>query len=282
MRTLRKIALILVVVGLVLCAAAAIGSGFDLDLLSFGEERTFCSRDYDASMVRSVSLTFDVDSIAVAPSEDGNVHLSWYSRDPQKDELSVADGVLSLKTARKSFISLNVRNYDAVLSLPADFDGELRVSTSTGSISVSDLKPNLLTLESTTGSIRLSNLNVAGAISAETSTGSVYMTNVSAAEISRRGSTGSTNLTDVSASALNARVTTGSIILDTVDAQSLTLRATTGSISGPLAGRMVDYTIRSSVSTGSNSLPEKLDGGARTLNADTTTGSIRLSFADAE
>lgn len=58
------------------CAAAAIDSGFDLDLLSFGEERTFFSRDYDASMVHSVSLTFDMDSITVAPSEDGNVHLS--------------------------------------------------------------------------------------------------------------------------------------------------------------------------------------------------------------
>ena len=108
------------------------------------------------------------------------------------------------------------------------------------------------------------------------------MTNVSAAEIARRGSTGSTKLTDVSANALNARVTTGSIALDAVDAQSLTLRATTGSITGTLAGRMADYTIRSSVSTGSNSLPEALDGGARTLNADTTTGSIRLSFADAK
>ena len=72
------------------------------------------------------------------------------------------------------------------------------------------------------------------------------------------------------------------LALDAVDAQSLTLRATTGSISGTLAGRMADYTIRSSVSTGSNSLPEALDGGARTLNADTTTGSIRLSFADAK
>lgn len=282
MRTLRKIALILVVVGLLLCAAAAIGSGFDLDLFSFGEVRTLCTREYDASMVRGVSLTFDVDSITVAPSEDGNVHLSWYSRNPQKDELSVADGVLSLKAARKSLISLNIRNYDAVLSLPADFDGELRVSTSTGSISVSDLKPNRLALEATTGSIRLSNLNVAGAIDTESSTGSVYMTNVSAAEIARRGSTGSTKLTDVSANALNARVTTGSITLDAVDAQSLNLRATTGSISGTLAGTMTDYTIRSSVSTGSNSLPETLDGGARTLNADTTTGSIRLSFADAK
>ena len=148
------------------CAAAAIDSGFDLDLLSFGEERAFFSRDYDASTVHSVSLTFDVDSITVAPSEDGNVHLSWYSRNPQKDELSVADGVLSLKAARKSLISLNVRNYDAVLSLPANFDGELRVSTSTGSISVSDLKPNRLALEATTGSIRLSNLNVAESITA--------------------------------------------------------------------------------------------------------------------
>ena len=254
------------------CAAAAIDSGFDLDLLSFGEERTFFSRDYDASMVHSVSLTFDVDSITVAPSEDGNVHLSWYSRDPQKDELSVTDGILSL----------NVRNYDAVFSLPTDFDGELRVSTSTGSISVSDLKPNRLALEATTGSIRLSNLNVTESIDTESSTGSVYMTNVASAEISRRGSTGSAKLTDVSANALNARVTTGSIALDTVDAQSLTLRATTGSISGTLAGRMADYTIRSPVSTGTNSLPEALDGGARTLNADTTTGSIRLSFADAK
>ena len=264
------------------CAAAAIGSGFDLDLFSFGEVRTLCTREYDASMVRGVSLTFDVDSITVAPSEDGNVHLSWYSRNPQKDELSVTDGVLSLKAARKSLISLNIRNYDAVLSLPADFDSELRVSTSTASITVSDLKPNRLALEATTGSIRLSNLNVAESITAETSTGSVYMTNVASAEIARRGSTGSTKLTDVSANALNARVTTGSIALDTVDAQSLTLRATTGSISGTLAGRMADYTIRSSVSTGSNSLPEALDGGARTLNADTTTGSIRLSFADAK
>lgn len=264
------------------CAVAAIDSGFDLDLLSFGEERTFFSRDYDASMVHSVSLTFDVDSITVAPSEDENVHLSWYSRNPQKDELSVTDGILSLKAARKSLISLNVRNYDAVLSLPADFDGKLRVSTSTGSISVSDLKPNRLALEATTGSIRLSNLNVAESITAETSTGSVYMTNVASAEIARRGSTGSAKLTDVSANALNARVTTGSIALDAVDAQSLNLRATTGSISGTLAGRMADYTIRSPVSTGTNSLPEALDGGARTLNADTTTGSIRLSFADAK
>ena len=187
-----------------------------------------------------------------------------------------------LKAARKPLISLNVRNYDAVLSLPADFDGKLRVSTSTGSISVSDLKPNRLALEATTGSIRLSNLNVAESIDTESSTGSVYMTNVASAEIARRGSTGSAKLTDVSANALNARVTTGSIALDAVDAQSLTLRATTGSISGTLAGRMADYTIRSSVSTGSNSLPEALDGGARTLNADTTTGSIRLSFADAK
>ncbi len=77
-------------------------------------------------------------------------------------------------------------------------------------------------------------------------------------------------------------MTTGSIALDAVDAQSLTPRATTGSITGTLAGRIADYTIRSSVSTGTNSLPEALDGGARTLNADTTTGSIRLSFADAK
>ena len=175
-----------------------------------------------------------------------------------------------------------MRNYDAVFSLPADFDGELRVSTSTGSISVSDLKPNRLAPEATTGSIRLSNLNVTESITAETSTGSVYMTNVASAEIARRGSTGSTKLTDISANALNARVTTGSIALDAVDAQSLMLRATTGSISGTLAGRMADYTIRSSASTGTNSLPEALDGGARTLNADTTTGSIRLSFADAK
>ncbi len=282
MRTLRKIALILVIVGLVLCAASAISSGFSLDLFSLSEERTLCHRDYEASDVRSIFLTFDVDSVTVLPSEDGNVSLSWYSRDPHKDMLSFSEGVLSLNVARGSLISLNLRSYDAILSLPVDFDGELRISTSTGSISVSDLNPAQLELEATTGSIRISNLNVAGSIEAETSTGSVSMTNVTADEISRMGSTGSTNLMNISANTLNARTSTGSITLDAVDAQSLTLHTTTGSISGTLAGSIADYTIRSSVSTGSNSLPEELDGGARMLNASATTGSIRLSFSNAK
>ncbi len=282
MRTFRKIALILVGIGLVICAASAVSSGFSLDLLSFNEERTLCHRDYEASDVRSIFLTLDVDSVTVVPSEDGNVSLSWYSRDPHKDKLSFSDGVLSLNVARSSLISLSVRTYDAVLSLPAGFDGELRISTSTGSISVSDLNPALLTLNATTGSIRLSTLNVSGRIDTETSTGSVYMTNVTASEISRNGTTGSTKLTDVCTSTLYAHVTTGSITLDEVDAQSLTLRTTTGSINGTLTGSIADYTIRSSVSTGSNSLPERLDSGSRILNADATTGSIRLAFSEAK
>lgn len=282
MRTLRKIALICVIVGLVLCAASAISSGFSLDLLSLSEERTLCHRDYGASDVRSIFLTLDVDSVTVLPSEDGNVGLSWYSRDPHKDMLSFSDGVLSLNVARGSLISLSVRTYDAVLSLPVNFDGELRISTSTGSISVSDLNPALLTLNATTGSIRLTNVSASGRIEAETSTGSVSMTNVTAGEISRMGSNGSTNLTGICANALHTHVTTGSITLDAVDAQSLTLHTTTGSISGTIAGSIADYTIRSSVSTGSNSLPEELDGGARTLNVDASTGSIRLSFLNAK
>lgn len=282
MRTLRKIALILVIVGLVLCAASAISSGFSLNLLSLSEERTLCHRDYEASDVRSIFLTLDVDSVTVLPSEDGNVSLSWYSRDPHKDMLSFSDGVLSLNVARGSLISLNLRSYDAILSLPVDFDGELRVSTSTGSVSVSDLNPTLLSMEATTGSIRLSNVNVDGLIDAKTSTGSVSMTNVTANEIGCESTTGSTKLSNVCASALSAKATTGSITLDAVDAQSLTLHTTTGSISGTLVGSIADYTIRSSVSTGSNSLPEELDGGTRTLNVDASTGSIRLSFSIAK
>lgn len=281
MRTLRKIALILVILGLILCAVAAIGSGFDLNLL-INDARTLCTRDYEAADVQNVSLTLDVDSIVVKPSEDGSVHLSWYSRDPQKDTLNLSGGVLSLKTARPPLFSLNLRNYDAVLALPADYRGEMRLTTSTGSISVSDLNPTLLAMEATTGSIHLTNVNVAGRIDAETSTGSVSMTNVTANEISSKSTTGSAKLSSVCASTLSAKATTGSITLGAVDAQSLTLRTTTGSIKGTLAGSLVDYTIRSSVSTGSNSLPEELDGGARTLNANATTGSIRITFSDAK
>ena len=178
--------------------------------------------------------------------------------------------------------------------------GKLDIRNTTGEMIIYDVKASECSLVSTTGRLVIGRCEFTGAFSVNGTTGRREISNVICAsadivnttgsmtisdcelgDVEIESTTGAIKLVSVKANKLDANVTTGSMVLDHVDAKELKLEATTGSISGTLAGSFEDYSITSDSTTGSCNLPFRSVGrGDRTLDAETTTGRISISFGD--
>lgn len=91
---------------------------------------------------------------------------------------------------------------------------------------------------------------------------------------------GDVTLSDVRPLSLQVSCDIGDIILDRVSARDrITLESQLGSVFGSLSGRQSEYTIRSSVTLGGNSLPDGQNGEiVLTVTAD--NGSVELIFEE--
>ena len=73
----------------------------------------------------------------------------------------------------------------------------------------------------------------------------------------------------------------GSISFEKLNVGSaLTLNAKNGDISGTIAGGYDDFAIRSEIKKGENNLPERKDGGEKTLDVSGNNGDINIEFAN--
>lgn len=92
---------------------------------------------------------------------------------------------------------------------------------------------------------------------------------------------GDVTLSHVRPRSLQVSCDIGDITLDGVSAcDRITLESQLGSISGSLSGRQSEYTIRSSVSLGGNSLPGSQNVGEIVLTATADNGSVELRFEE--
>lgn len=92
---------------------------------------------------------------------------------------------------------------------------------------------------------------------------------------------GDVALSDVQPLSLQVNCDIGDITLDRVSARDrITLESQLGSIFGSLSGRQSDYTIRSSVTLGGNSLPDGQNGGEIVLTVTADNGSVELIFEE--
>lgn len=216
------------------------------------------------------------------------------------------------------FVTLEAHN--VTVMVPADYAGSIEVTASTGSINISrqenlnELSVNVTTgnifisdsnaksLEAaaTTGKIDISDTNVEGKTEFATSTGRINLNKLAVGEdLQATTTTGGMELNDVTMLSAEITSTTGGLSLDglkadkiviqsttggirlrDIDAMKLKIKATTGSVTGNLVGNSADYTITSSTNTGGNNLPENWGSGERSLNINTSTGSIDIEFND--
>ncbi len=210
-------------------------------------------------------------------------------------------------------------NRQAIVTIPAGFEGNIVSHVTTGETRIDNISsPVSLEAHSTTGDIIIYDLSILGAdfklttgdmkmgrcafdgpLSVKGSTGDINIETVESRSLIISGTTLDTKLANIVTGELEVGCTTGNIDFDTVKATSAFLHATTGhvglkgfeandirietttgSVSGTLPGSIADYTIESRVSTGKNSLPESFGNGEKKLVVKTTTGDVRIYFAD--
>ena len=135
--------------------------------------------------------------------------------------------------------------------------------------------------KTSSGSSEYSNTTVAGTFSVNGSSGSINCSRLESNDISVENSSGSIKLEDVSAKdSLYAKNTSGSINCENIDAgKTITLKNGSGSIKGTIAGKEKDYSILSNSKSGSSNLEDSRKG-EKELNVSTGSGSIKIEFED--
>ena len=213
--------------------------------------------------IEAKSGRVEVEEVAL-PSADFNVTSGFV----EFDEVTCA-GALSISTASGMIVLDKVRTA-----------GALSIRATSGSIHLSDIKcGGDLSIDGTSGSLRLETIWVGGSLMAGRTSGTITGEAITCkGDLLLQTNSGAIHVDDASAASLQARATSGSLKFEDLMANDIHLETTSGAIRATIKGKMSDYTITSSTTSGSNNLPEYQTGAEKTLVAKATSGSIKVKF----
>lgn len=258
-KEMMRIAFVLFGIGLVIIACAFAVCGFSpLELsrrVSGYEQKTVDLVDTFTSVrIENVDA-----NVYLLPSEDGKCSVIYDETDRSTHHVKIGDGTLVVERKRSWLDSFGFFMSAPKLTvyLPEAEYREIYAHTVSGSVRMEGLNCGSLDLQTTSGKIRLSNVNVKGDAALKCVSGSI-------------------KLTSVQAGSLSARTTSGSIRLEGVDAEDMEMRSVSGSIKGELFSAK---SYEASSVSGRVRVPESVPG-AGLCRASTTSGSITISVAE--
>lgn len=155
---------------------------------------------------------------------------------------------------------------------------DIKLDSASGSINAENISVrNEFYADSSSGSIKLSDAEC-GDISVTASSGSVKLSSIDCGNISAECSSGSINLSDVIASdRMKIRSASGSVKLNDCDAQDIDIRTASGSVSGTL---LTGKIFETDTGSGSVKVPSSEAGGRCVI--ETGSGSIKISISGNE
>lgn len=265
-RNLTIIGAILLVAGILLGTIGFASVGFNPDKLQ--KDVNFTEKEYvvESDKVKAIKVADVNNSIELTRSADRNITITYFESDKDRYEIGVgADGRLNMRYIddRRWYehIGINwaLKDTHITVALPADYVSDLELTTVNGTVDVEDQLVGTLRAATTNGNISLSKVDATGEIHTSTVNGTV-------------------TLSGLKADSLVARCMNGRVQVDGVSVNaSVDMSTTNGSISGTLSGSAQDYTVSAGTVNGSSNLSNST-GGAKSLSAHTTNGSIDIRF----
>ncbi len=301
----------LIAFGLLLFVLTMCFAGWDFEKLE--TEKYVTTTHEITEAFENIRIRSDIADITFLPAEDGNCRVVCNEREGEGYAVSVTDGTLNISAPRErkwhigvafdsdritvylpetEYVSLAIENETGDVIIPgsfrfADMDlsvstgdirseaevGDVRITSSTGSICVENTTVGSLNLTTSTGKVTVKNLTCAGDLKVGVSVGKIDLTDITCKNMVSRGSTGDVILRNVVASeALSIVRSTGDIIFRDCDASEVYAEASTGNIEGNF---LTDKTFFAKSDTGSIDIPQTVTGGKCELITD--TGYIRIT-----
>ena len=301
----------LIAFGLLLFALTMCFAGWDFEKLETKKYVTTTHEITEA--FEDIQIRVYSADVVFLPAEDGNCRVICNEREDEGYAVSVTDGTLNISAPRErkwhigvafdsdritvylpetEYVSLAIENETGDVIIPGSFRfadmnlsvstgdirseaeaGDVRITSSTGSICVENTTVGSLNLTTSTGKVTVKNLTCAGDLKVGVSVGKIDLTDITCKNMSSTGSTGDVSLCNVVASETLLVVrSTGDITFRDCDAAEVYARANTGYIEGNF---LTDKTFLAKSDTGSIDVPKTATGGKCELI--TRTGHIRIT-----
>ena len=302
MKKTAKVAVVILIVGVVLALAGFAMAGFDFGNLNAGG--ALVERQYEAEgdVVELVVADRNAD-IVITPSKDGKARLTCQENGETAYDIRGEGGALYIEKVERRQNGLGAwfgfhLNGKLEIELPAganvdisNGNGAVRVdggdgvsfptvtiATDNGPIAVRNVSSGAVALGTDNDSVTVENVS-ADTLRVETDNGSIDLSGVQAEDISLRTGNDDVRIEGVEADALEAVTDNGDVTFDGLTVrESLSLQTDNGDIRGQLPGEMRDYHIESETDY-ENNLPALLDGEGIFLRAVTNNGDIDVTFA---
>ena len=173
-----------------------------------------------------------------------------------------------------TFNNLDIKVSTGNVTLRGTVNNNAKMEGSTSNIYVNEFKAYNLQIKTTTGDIKLENVDVTNDIITNLSTGYTNTNNVKAASLDIKASTGKVNLKDtIINNNINIETSTGDVTLEDIDAATLKIKTTTGDVKGTI---LTDKIIYANTNTGHVDVPHLSSGGICEITTD--TGDITISI----
>lgn len=227
------IAAVLVILGTVIFGGTMMALGWNFSKLSTVKydtaEHTF------SSAIKHISVDADTADLILAPSEDGNVKVVCYEREKEKHTVSLKDDTLhiELQDERKWYehIGINYGTPKITVYLPKGEYDALTVELSTGDVKIpGEFSFGKIDIRGSTGDVKI-DASVSGAVNVKTSTGNITVNNMSAESMELAVTTGKITVTGVDCEGnITVNVSTGKVSLTDVKCQNLFSNGNTGDL----------------------------------------------------
>ena len=285
MKNIKKIGIILVIVGSIVLGIAAVQAGGNWEKLSSVtpfEERYFTT----SAEITRIEVDVDNVEIIVEPSEDDGVHIVYFENNRMTYEIKEGSNQKLTITNKFSnnindWIGVSItegENYLKIL-VPSDSKVEIDIDGSNGSIRVEDIQLSKALIKTSNAKISLQDVDVLDRFEVKTSNSKIELINVSGNNIIAKTSNGRIEADNVTM-ADKLELTTSNSAIDVYEISAgnlIELKTSNANISGRITGKREDFRIDSSTSNGSDNLGNS-DGGSKSLRVETSNGSIDISF----
>ena len=304
MKKTVKVAVAVLIVGVVVMLAGFAMAGFDLNALASGG--TLVSRQYEAEGDVTELVVADRNAdIIITPSEDGKVRLTCWENEEATYDIREQDGMLYIEKVEQqqnglgawfgfhqsgklevelpAGVALDISNDNGAVQVDGGDAGisfpTVTIATDNAPIELRGAQVGAISLRNDNDSVTVENV-IAETLNAETDNAPITLNGVQAGTITLRTGNDNVRMESVEADALEVVTDNGDVTFGGLTVrESLSLQTDKGDIRGELPGQMRDYHIESETDY-DNSLPTLLDGEGIFLRAVTNNGDIDVTFAE--
>ncbi|MCR5112549.1 MAG: DUF4097 domain-containing protein [Acholeplasmatales bacterium] len=271
---MRKLLKFLLFVGIIVLVAGGVCIGIAFATNGFNnvevtEETKEIEEDFTSMYINLVES-----DIEFYESTDGKTKLVYNDTEKFEQEIKVEDGALSIKEKNSSkwydhIFNWNTKTLKYKLYLTTNTFEGLKIVNTTGDVKIDTYDFDRVSIETSTGDINLSKINVTNDLEIEITTGFCKLSNIDALNLNVDITTGDIELYNVMVTnEININSTTGDILFDRIDANTINIDTTTGDVEGSI---LTGKTFYVSTTTGDVDYPNTT-GGKCTIN--TTTGDV--------